>query len=249
MLHITFTNVIADGFDKDTIVATNRRENINRSQPVRFNDADTILPRYKFRLIIDTSYIIPSKDFEYKNFEFPNKKFLYKNGLINGKEPTKEESQRAIKIITDYSSKHINQWDDYVSCYPLLIQNTGKKVAYINKIKVIQQAKDVDGKWKPIEFFEGLPTCVGHNYFDKFLPQKYMGIAIIKYNGNFKTKLRVKAQIGKHYYYSNEIMGHINQSQFSLAYLKKYMQFHDYGESNDKELFENEQWLLLNDGY
>ncbi|MFT5754286.1 MAG: hypothetical protein ACI924_001517, partial [Flavobacterium sp.] len=49
--------------------------------------------------------------------------------------------------------------------------------------------------------------------------KKYLATSIIKYHGNFKTKIRVKIRLNNHYYYSNEIEGFINQSQFNDDFL------------------------------
>ncbi len=153
---------------------------------------DTVLPRYDFKVFIDTSYTIATKGHEYKNFDF------WQKGDID-------------------FSKVFALWDDYVVCYPLLIYNNSDTQAYGKVIKMIYEAKDSDGKWKPIEFFADTPSCLVDSHFYKFLPKQYTALSVIKYHGDFRTKLRVKVRIGKFNYYSNEIEGTINKTQFDKA--------------------------------
>lgn len=87
---------------------------------------DTVFPKYDFKIIIDTSYTIAAKGFEYKNLE------LTKDGYM------------------DYA-KVFALWKDYVECYPLLIYNNSSKPFYSYYIRLLQEAKDKDGKWKAIE--------------------------------------------------------------------------------------------------
>lgn len=150
---------------------------------------DTVFPKYDFKIIIDTSYTIAAKGFEYKNLGFTE------DGRM------------------DYA-KVFALLKDYVECYPLLIYNNGNKTSYSHNIRLIQEAKDQDGKWKPIEYFANYPSCIPNPFCNVHQPQKYSALSIIKYHGDFKTKLRVKVKIGEYIYYSNEIVGSINHSQF-----------------------------------
>jgi hypothetical protein len=163
---------------------------------------DTVFPKYDFKIIIDTSYTITVKGIEHKNIPFE------RSGIVDW-------------------SKVFALWDDYVVCYPLLIYNNSTKTAYSNYyIKLIQEAKDTDGKWKPIEYFAGLSSCIPLHDFHEYLPNKYSSLAVIKYEGSYKTKIRTKIKIGKYTYYSNEIVGHINKSQFDKHIAEKMLRFY-----------------------
>jgi hypothetical protein len=129
------------------------------------------------------------------------------------------------------------QWKDYVRCYPLLIFNSNnKKPAYIWHYRYIQEAKDVDGVWKPIEYFYNHPTCIVTKELLKLKAKNYLAIPIIKYKGDFKTKLRIKMQIDDEIYFSNEITGYINRTQFDSNVAKRNILF--WRPTNEKDHFD-----------
>ena len=59
-------------------------------------------------------------------------------------------------------------------------------------LMMIQEAKDENGEWQPIEYW--IPSGCGNSYFDplRLDPNEYAKVAIIKYSGRFETKLRLK---------------------------------------------------------
>ncbi|MGC4040601.1 MAG: hypothetical protein QM710_07420 [Flavobacterium sp.] len=216
MLHRSLQNgegFFVGNFDTDT-VAGNMDDSTEEKYIKRFA-WDTVLPKYDFKIIIDTSYTIAAKGFEHRNIGFT------KEGRID-------------------FSKVFSLWKDNVECYPLLIYNNGNKPAYNKRIRFIQEAKDTDGKWKPIEFFAEVPSCIPNIVFYEYLPKKYSMLSIIKYHGGFKTKIRVKMELGRYIYYSNEIAGHINKTQFDKTIardmLRFYCQFCDGSQPVSEEL-------------
>lgn len=225
MIRLMSDYPLAVNFDKDTVLKKEfdfkRLEKYN----VRFKNIDTILPRYNFKIILDTTYLMSLKGFFYQSLTLPDEKYLILDGKIENKIPNESQIRESNKITNKFFNKTVAQLNDYVNCYPLLIYNNSLKPAHIKSIKTIQQAKDVDGKWKPIEFFQGVPTYVATNRFLEFHPKKYQALAILKYNGNFKTKLRVKVKINNKVYYSNEIYGKINKSQFNKDYVLRQLRF------------------------
>lgn len=225
MVRLLVDSQLAVNFDKDTILKKEFDYKSLEKDYVRFKNIDTILPRYNFKIIIDTTYLISLKGFLYKSLTLPNEKYLILDGKINNKIPNEYQIRESNKITNRYFNKTYAQLDDYVNCYPLLVFNNSLKSAYIRNIKMIQEAKDVDGKWKPIEFFQGIPTCVVTNNFFESEPKKYLSFGVIKYNGVFRTKLRVKVKINNEIYYSNEIFGHINNTQFDKNYTLKVLKF------------------------
>ena len=191
---------------KETIVIYGDRV-VNINYIYNYNDN---LPKANFKVIVDTTYTISRSGFEYKNYYYPKigKDEYYYNGNKNWK-------------LYDKIIKKITQ--QYVECYPVLVYNASNKKSIIGTTSMIQEARDSDGKWKPIEFIKwGMMSCIKSPEPILF-PKHYMGATVIKYYGNFKTKLRVKYFTQWNVYYSNEFTGYINKSQFSkIPYLEYY---------------------------
>lgn len=81
-------------------------------------------------------------------------------------------------------------------------------------IMAIQEAKNESGKWDPIEYW--VHSGCGNSYFDpmRLTPNSYAMIPIRKYEGDFKTEMRLKIKNGKQVFYSSTFEGSINKSQF-----------------------------------
>ena len=88
-----------------------------------------------------------------------------------------------------------------------------------SRLYIIQEAKDGNGNWNPIEY---LPSSwCGNSYHSVFLgPNQYWEFAAPKFAGSIKTKLRFRLQIVKgkslDFVYSNEFDGFINPKQFTV---------------------------------
>lgn len=177
------------------------------------NVHDTILPKVDLKIIIDTTYKFHSQGFVYKHCLYP--KIDWKTDKDN-------------KFST-YLAKIDALENKYVDAYPLLIYNNSNTNASIGKsMHMIQEAQDTDGKWKPIEYVWSARAGGGCMLTPNFLLKKkhYLAAAIIKYHGNFKTKIRVKFQNQWNTYYSNEITGYINHTQFNKKpFLDSYKNF------------------------
>ncbi len=230
MLHIFYANILAQGFEEDINVNYNKgfSEDNHKNNYQCCKHFDTILPKYNLHVIIDTSYTVTNNGFEYKFVKVPPKEYRFKRvGLIGGKLPSKTLKEKSIKLMQQYINTCVNQEKAMVNCFPVLIKNCGNTTAFIKDayIKIIQEAKDVDGIWKPIEFSYERYGCIVTSRLYKLKPKKYIGLSMIKYYGNFKTKIRTKLQINKHYYYSNEIEGKINRSQFNQDKIYDYVDF------------------------
>jgi hypothetical protein len=99
----------------------------------------------------------------------------------------------------------------------LLINASGKKAVFPaqdSRLYIIQEAKDEDGEWRPIEY---LPSSwCGNSYHQVFLgSREYWTFVVPRYTGSFKTRLRFKLE-GDEPIYSNEFEGSINKEQFSI---------------------------------
>lgn len=106
------------------------------------------------------------------------------------------------QIINNYGRK----------AFPVLIQNESLdtiRIGYGNQIPLITEAKSQNGEWKPIE--KKFVYRCGNGLHTIILPPKESLISSeIVYDGDFKTKLRIK--VGN--IYSEEYEGNINTSQF-----------------------------------
>jgi hypothetical protein len=167
-----------------------------------------ILPEYRLIVIIDTSYSFATDGYEYKRLPH-----------------WREGDEASLNNYFEASEKLRNR---YVSSYPVLIRNEGNETAVLEfttlKFPIIQEALDNDGKWKPIEFVEPKPVVCNPGVSAHLLfPNNYMATSVIRYKGNFKTKIRVKIQNGRYNYYSNEVTGYINRSQFDHRFMREYL--------------------------
>lgn len=207
---------------------------------------NSVLPKYDFKIIIDTTYTFGNNGFLYKRIKKPTD--IIEDGQIKGRIPTHNDELISYKKIKKYLDERNKLERDSVKCFPLLIYNDSK-VAIPLDPRFIQEAKDKDGKWKPIEFSYHFEMCGTGSDIKKLLEsKKYAGFSIIKYSGNFKTKIRVKTQINNHYYYSNEIEGCINHSQFDQSNLDELINL-EYSGSNKEYYYETKKYGLLQGVY
>ncbi|MCT4580252.1 MAG: hypothetical protein N4A35_02455 [Flavobacteriales bacterium] len=79
---------------------------------------------------------------------------------------------------------------------------------------MIQEAIDKNGDWQPIEYW--VYSGCGNSYFSplKLPAGKCVMVPIKKYEGSYKTKIRLKFKIGKQVIYSGTFDGAINLEQF-----------------------------------
>ena len=101
----------------------------------------------------------------------------------------------------------------------LLLVNLSDKTAAFNacdsRLNVVQEAKDKNGNWKPIEY---LPSSwCGNSYHSVLLPaNEYWEFPAPRYTGEIKTKLRFKLTDQDGWtLVSNEFDGSINIEQFT----------------------------------
>jgi hypothetical protein len=82
-----------------------------------------------------------------------------------------------------------------------------------SRLKIICEARDHNGKWRPIE---GLSSSFcGNSYHSAYLPSgHYWEFSAPVYSGSLKTKLRYSLQDKQFITYSNEFDGSISPLQF-----------------------------------
>jgi hypothetical protein len=101
---------------------------------------------------------------------------------------------------------------------PIFIKNISNDtliIGYAEYLPIIIEAKNRNGEWRPIQ--ERMRFMCGNGIVDFYCPPNNIVIsAMQKYNGNFKTKLRLKYESfgSKSCVFSNEINGKINEKQF-----------------------------------
>lgn len=126
--------------------------------------------------------------------------------------------------ILPFQRASIDEWEDreinFVEAYPVFIYNNSDSVINLTvqdgMISLIQEAKDEQGKWRPIEYWTY--SWCGNSYSALSIkPGFYALTKIYKYNGDFDTLLRLKTIVKGETLYSNPIKGSINKSQFELA--------------------------------
>lgn len=97
---------------------------------------------------------------------------------------------------------------------PLIIENTTQRDTVLvplfrGTLPIVQEAMNEDMKWVEIEYLT--KEKMGY-YSYKIFPQEYLYTKIPIYQGDFKTKLRVKLQLNDStILYSNTYKGYINK--------------------------------------
>jgi len=80
---------------------------------------------------------------------------------------------------------------------------------------LIQEAKNQDGEWQPIEFW-GFAWC-GNSYNERKLgPGQIIQTKSTLYSGKFKTQIRFKLLNDDKEYYSNAVNGSVDLYRFTL---------------------------------
>ncbi|MGS2727891.1 hypothetical protein ACU8DI_14875 [Psychroserpens sp. BH13MA-6] len=103
--------------------------------------------------------------------------------------------------------------------YSIYILNKTSDSIKISKqdwsLYLIQEAKDTNGEWKPIEYWQ-YASC-GNSYLsNKLEPNGIIKTESIAYDGNIETDIRFKLLNENKVYYSNSIIGKISENQFKL---------------------------------
>jgi hypothetical protein len=108
-----------------------------------------------------------------------------------------------------------NNPKDYFTSY--LINTTDTTIVVSRQdgsVMMIQEAKDSAGKWTPIEYWQH--SGCGNSYFNPLHIEKnqYVMIPIKKYQGDFKTEMRLKLSCQNQIIYSDSFQGSVNKNQF-----------------------------------
>lgn len=155
---------------------------------------------------------------------------FYSTGLIYKNVLPKDTPTKYLDMVKEIKGFRTQ----YVKAYPVFVYNNSNNSNYFKNygnysnpnskvFPMIQEAKDKNGIWKPIEFSEDIILSPEGNLYYELLPKNFLVTSIIKYKGDYKTKIRVKIVIGKEIFYSNEINGTINYSQFDTAPVDEFL--------------------------
>jgi hypothetical protein len=108
--------------------------------------------------------------------------------------------------------------DNSMEAIPVYLFNPSDKTTSVSTgsgFFMVQEAKNEQGEWKPIEY-KVYPGC-GLSYADFVLePRYYLVTFAYKYYGDFETELRIVLKKNEKLYYSKPFKGSINRSQFLI---------------------------------
>jgi hypothetical protein len=141
-----------------------------------------------FEIIIDTTQVLVK---EKKSLELPMP-------FVDGKNAVEPERE-------------------FYKAWPVFIINMGDSAHYMqvqdSRVCMIQEAKNQNGEWKPIEYWTH--SWCGNSYYSFDIPPNYCAVTKIPiYKGNFETEMRLKMLNDTVIYYSKPFRGSINLSQF-----------------------------------
>ncbi|OJJ22017.1 hypothetical protein BKI52_08230 [marine bacterium AO1-C] len=203
----TFAYVGYDGFQNGLCEAThNRRKGYINHQGKFVWQEQVDIPYKKITL----------SQWKLDTLESQKPMYNYKRGgYFNPPRKGNFIHEKALVIKVDTSD--ISVYRDKYFAYKIYVINGSKKTIQIpaqdNHIKLIQQAKNLQGKWQDIEGF--INSFCGHSYHKISVKPGYFQIyaaPIVK--GSTKTKLRFKLVLRDQILYSNEYAGSVNQGQF-----------------------------------
>jgi len=137
--------------------------------------------------------------------------------------PALIENNKEFEFDSIETAKATNEWNkrprDYVQAIPVFIFNATKDTVFLEQqdgsVIMIQEAKDENGVWKPIEFWRY--SWCGNSYGAEGLaPNDLAVVKVFNYTGDFETELRLKLKNSDKTIYSHSFKGKINKSQFEL---------------------------------
>lgn len=142
-----------------------------------------------------------------------------------------------LELIVDYNNTvKYNRYYELDSIlydhYPVYFVNSTKtdKMFYGKDSYVygIQEAVDNEkyGKWRPIEG-RGFDFCGNGKWGLIVHPQEFILVLMRKYEGDYKTDMRVRFEVGENIFVSRPFKGRLNERQFSIqdsSYLQQRLQ-------------------------
>ncbi|MEM9391834.1 MAG: hypothetical protein AAGA02_15255 [Bacteroidota bacterium] len=90
-----------------------------------------------------------------------------------------------------------------------------------NAVHMIYEAQDSLGQWQPIEFWPDYVFCGNSHYRRIFKPGYYLVGKVLKLNGSYQTKMRLKLKNFDQVIYSEAFAGEIDYNQFDDAFVRE----------------------------
>lgn len=193
MCHNDIQHIDTFNFSKQ-IIDLNKQPKRGEFQNYSFDNYIWPKDSIKIQILIDTTKIIATKN----------------NRIFNIPQPSFILNENDSELTQDF-----NEWLNY---YPVFILNKTDSIITLNYeeisgFKMIQEATDSLGNWKPIQYWHW--NWCGNAYSSIELKSNHYALTRVpKFSGDFKTKLRLKLKYFNKSFYSQEFRGSINYSQF-----------------------------------
>lgn len=168
-----------------------------------------------YRFIIGFLILIMSFELEAQTtLMVPNENYIDTDFVPNSELMLNIYKQKRLKKDINLILKKPND-----SLYSIYVFNNTSNLLKISRqdgsLFLIQEAKDENNDWKPIEYW--LYSWCGNSYLSKQLePNGILKTESKVYKGSFETEIRFKLLNGDSVYYSNSLKGFINLSQFNI---------------------------------
>lgn len=124
--------------------------------------------------------------------------------------------ERSVKYSRFYKDDSTN----YIYYPVYFVNSTNSKKVFFGKDRYvfgIQEARDKAdyGAWRPIES-RGFDFC-GNGHWGLIVhPKESVVVLMKKYDGNYKTEMRVRFEVGENIFVSKPFLGSIDEKQFSV---------------------------------
>lgn len=141
------------------------------------------------------------------------------NRIDSNFKPTSELRTKINKQSTNKNELNLfleKKNDSLFSIY--IINNTSDTIRILKQdwqLFLIQEAKDIDGNWKPIEYWQN-SSCANSYLHQKLEPKGILATESKVYNGDFRTEIRFKLMNNRKNFYSNAISSSIYLGQFNI---------------------------------
>jgi hypothetical protein len=197
--------IIFYDFSQDGPVTINTKQNlfaVNESGAVLLRAITSVKSDESISIFVDT---LTPTTFDFRSHIFPKELVIdtFPDGHIDTTVLIGSRNIQATRVFVDYYGDN-----------ELRIQIQDSRIV------AVQQAMDSSGNWVSVEHF--IHSDCGNSYSSARIRknQSYQ-FKIAKYEGNYQTKMRLKALINGQILYSNEFTGNINYEQLNSIYNKK----------------------------
>ena len=185
---------------------------------------DSVARNINLKLVIDTNFVVTIDLEKYSPPPPP---------VADENKPYEYDSIKTAEVYKKWNQRPRN----YVQAFPTYILNCSNDTIFLDqqdlRVLMIQEAKDENGIWKPIEYWS-FSSC-GNSYGAiGILPKNFALIKVIRYSGDYETDIRLKLKNGGKLFYSDSFKGKINKKQFKLpqyyddSHLTKRLSEEDY---------------------